>query len=686
MVPPLSRFFSAVLDHYGIQSLHLQPNSILLVSVFAFYCEAFVSVQPLVALFRHFFSLHLHDGAHLSVCVSFVAAQRGNVLQKAGEMVENFRLRWVLMCLKDANSRLEEPNGLSEKISAWSSAKLSDPRVVPVLERFSRDINAKRLTGGMIVKEFLAQRLAHLHAHSRPGLLPAEGSGPVEVSSSDTFGEGGSEKTVDDRSVSVPLPSQSVLLRELEDDGATNDTSAGTPLRLTRASRGLVPNLRVTRSACVHASRKLGDEPSPAHPASVGGRAKAPSSPPSMGPPISSAVAGAQKRKRWRDVKEDVVSLGAKRMKMVTKPKAALDASPSLVNTSLSTGGLEEARGAASLVSVAKPPEPSKHPKATVGMPLPGEQARKDPQALEVLTPTTVGQSLGSLVLFGATPPVAPPTPVLEAPHEGVQKASVLPRGIMDAAFTALSGVVVEMRNVEEEVVAARATREGALKEAKAAVERCEEACETKFAAREEELSRKVSRVDTEQVLLEEREKDVTMRKAFLEVQEKALAAAEERMADELACFPDVKLGLRKALRSLCRDDFDVPLATPEDDFAVLVKEVVAALEAAITQMDMILDNECRDLIFTAATRVFSHLHLRDPGFDLISVIMPVPAEDRDRAAEAVKVPVDALVRRFARVAPPLSPGTAGADDGEDDASDVDDQPPAEGVTGGGSS
>ncbi|KAE8798271.1 hypothetical protein D1007_26567 [Hordeum vulgare] len=63
------------------------------------------------------------------------------------------------MYLKDAIPRLEEPKGLPEKTSAWSSAKLSDPRVVPVLERFSSDISAKGLTGGMIVKEFLAQRL-----------------------------------------------------------------------------------------------------------------------------------------------------------------------------------------------------------------------------------------------------------------------------------------------------------------------------------------------------------------------------------------------------------------------------------------------------------------------------------------------------------------------------------------------
>ncbi|KAE8773136.1 hypothetical protein D1007_54758 [Hordeum vulgare] len=160
MVPPLSRFCTAMLDHYGFQVLHLQPNSILVLSVFAFYFEAFVGVQHSVALLRHFFSLRLHDGAHLLACVSFVAAQSGNMLLMVGKKVENFRHHRVLMCLKDANPRLEESKELPKKTCAWILGKLSDSRAMPVLEYFSRDISAKRLTGGMIVKEFLAQHLA----------------------------------------------------------------------------------------------------------------------------------------------------------------------------------------------------------------------------------------------------------------------------------------------------------------------------------------------------------------------------------------------------------------------------------------------------------------------------------------------------------------------------------------------
>ncbi|KAE8793588.1 hypothetical protein D1007_31747 [Hordeum vulgare] len=145
-----------------------RPASKALLSVFAFYYEAFIGVRPSVALFRHFFSMRLHDGTHLSACVSFLPAQGMNLLLKAGKKVENLRHRLVFMSLKDANPQLEVLKGLPGKTSAWSSAKLSDPRVVPILERFSHDISNKRLTGGMIVKEFLAQHLAPIQAHSKP--------------------------------------------------------------------------------------------------------------------------------------------------------------------------------------------------------------------------------------------------------------------------------------------------------------------------------------------------------------------------------------------------------------------------------------------------------------------------------------------------------------------------------------
>ena len=46
LVPPFSEFFFSVLRHYKLQALHLHPNSVLLLAIFAYYCEAHVGVQP----------------------------------------------------------------------------------------------------------------------------------------------------------------------------------------------------------------------------------------------------------------------------------------------------------------------------------------------------------------------------------------------------------------------------------------------------------------------------------------------------------------------------------------------------------------------------------------------------------------------------------------------------------------
>ena len=58
LVPPFSAFFNAVLEHYQIHMLHLDPQSVTLLAIFAFVCEAMVGIAPSVALLRHFFSLH----------------------------------------------------------------------------------------------------------------------------------------------------------------------------------------------------------------------------------------------------------------------------------------------------------------------------------------------------------------------------------------------------------------------------------------------------------------------------------------------------------------------------------------------------------------------------------------------------------------------------------------------------
>ena len=107
-MPPFSDFFYEVLGHYGLQALHLHPNSILLLSIFAYYCEAYLGVMPSVALLCHFFFLHINEG-HTSGCANFIAAGKANSISKTGKKADGFRSKWAMMDAKCAHPRLMLP-------------------------------------------------------------------------------------------------------------------------------------------------------------------------------------------------------------------------------------------------------------------------------------------------------------------------------------------------------------------------------------------------------------------------------------------------------------------------------------------------------------------------------------------------------------------------------------------------
>jgi len=54
---PVSEFFYALLQFWGIQLHHLTPQSILHLSIFTHFCEAFLGILPHIHLFQHFFTL-----------------------------------------------------------------------------------------------------------------------------------------------------------------------------------------------------------------------------------------------------------------------------------------------------------------------------------------------------------------------------------------------------------------------------------------------------------------------------------------------------------------------------------------------------------------------------------------------------------------------------------------------------
>jgi hypothetical protein len=56
-LPSPSEFLLLVLNFYGLSLLHLNPNSIAFLSIFAHLCEAYIRVVPFLYFFRFFYEL-----------------------------------------------------------------------------------------------------------------------------------------------------------------------------------------------------------------------------------------------------------------------------------------------------------------------------------------------------------------------------------------------------------------------------------------------------------------------------------------------------------------------------------------------------------------------------------------------------------------------------------------------------
>src|SRR3954465_8154192 len=139
LVPPFFELFLSVLHHYDLQALHLHPNSILLLAIFAYYCEAHVGVQPSVALLRHYFYLRVTRGSP-SACASIVACGGAIAISNPGKRIEGFRSKWVLVDTGRIHPQLILPTEQPVSFGDWSRAELTDPRAKPVLEKMDVDL------------------------------------------------------------------------------------------------------------------------------------------------------------------------------------------------------------------------------------------------------------------------------------------------------------------------------------------------------------------------------------------------------------------------------------------------------------------------------------------------------------------------------------------------------------------
>ena len=166
---------------------------------------------------------------------------------------------------------------------------------------------------------------------------------------------------------------------------------------------------------------------------------------------------------------------------------------------------------------------------------------------------------------------------------------------------------------------------------------------------------------------LEKLEREVKAKEADLDAKAKVLA-------EDRATFADLEERSRATLKTLYEKGLERPLATDEDGPAQLLPFLVKALEEVVEGVGPMAEAEARVLSSVALTRVFSHLHLRDPNACLDELLEPISGEHCRAAAAAMQGQVEALLKKFRGFAStPLAGGEATAaapagDQGEGDA------------------
>jgi hypothetical protein len=100
---PISPFFHGLLDFYNLNLTHLNPNSILQISVFVHLCEAYLGILPHVGLWKYLYHYHpgMAGGQHQLVGGVSLEMRRGRKTEYLDiplkDSIKGWRLEWFIV-------------------------------------------------------------------------------------------------------------------------------------------------------------------------------------------------------------------------------------------------------------------------------------------------------------------------------------------------------------------------------------------------------------------------------------------------------------------------------------------------------------------------------------------------------------------------------------------------------------
>jgi hypothetical protein len=169
---PVGDFFRGLLYYYRLELVHLVPNSIIVVSTFIHFCEAYLGIPPHFTLWRYFF------------CVKSTGKRSGLVGAVMFNLRSGLKVEWIDTDLPDNTVEwrsewfyiADQIPGLPRrtghkpvKISEWdlglSTRELEDPK--GVLELVS-DMKNRGVTGAAVARSFCRQMIQPIKDRVHP--------------------------------------------------------------------------------------------------------------------------------------------------------------------------------------------------------------------------------------------------------------------------------------------------------------------------------------------------------------------------------------------------------------------------------------------------------------------------------------------------------------------------------------
>jgi hypothetical protein len=170
---PVCDFLHGHLDHYKMELVHLNPNSIFQIIVFVHLYEAFLGIPPNFPLFKNYFFLKYQLSATNWKVIGVVGLQTHTRVDFLELPIKTSLRGWHGMWFYYENHEPSLPSfvgRLPEFQGTWS--KEPTPLELPHVSALTNKINALKeqgLTGVCVVAHWLARRVITLKKQVHPG-------------------------------------------------------------------------------------------------------------------------------------------------------------------------------------------------------------------------------------------------------------------------------------------------------------------------------------------------------------------------------------------------------------------------------------------------------------------------------------------------------------------------------------